>query len=191
MAPTHSKGAAALGASQSLNGKPKVLQRIVRDLQDGQALLQQPYSPAGAVPVFEHLRTSYKHMSGGAPQGHTTHLWRLLQLLDQYLLWLLPSINQQPSLEEPPAAAATTTTNSSSSRDGPSHSSSRPTSNLQLVDVHGHRVPLQDAPIFMCFLFKTTYLFAAYATVVSLQTEAPAALFEQLVAPKTGDSLLA
>jgi hypothetical protein len=206
MAPTHSKGAAPTIAFSNYKGKRKVLQWIVRDLQAGQALLQQPYSPAAAAEVLKHLKAAYKHTMAGTVEVQAALLFKLLKLLDRYMFWLLPSISQDASLLDSAAAAAgisftPTTTNSSTSSSSGSSSSgssgSRSTTGPglsshtaghkpQMVDVFGHQVPAIDAPIFLCLMFLGTYLVAAFNLT---QAEASAALPAQLKAPGTGELL--
>jgi hypothetical protein len=163
--------------------------RMMRHLRDGLPLLQQPYSiPAGQL-LHKHLLTIPTEMDS-KDFVETTKYWskqkpgacivQQLQLMDQYLEWLLPVF----ALDDAVAATTATTSSSASSSSSSSSSSttggsgSRPAPSED--EVYGH-----IACLVLCLHQCAGHLYSA----VAVGGSTAAALGAHLLKKRTGEPL--
>jgi hypothetical protein len=170
----------------------KLVARHLQQLQDGAPVIQQPYSQAAAGRLCQLLNTAPAQYISRRnsnpvkirPKDVPVVLCQMLQLLNTYLRWFLPSISSARLATRP----ETTTTSSSSS----SSSSTTTTTATTTRQSAGDSSPInslgvdmreQEAHFFMCMLHFTT--FARHVTETG--QAAAAAVRPQLTAEGTGE----
>jgi hypothetical protein len=134
------------------------LLQAVQDLKAGLRLIRQPYSEAAAVRVHGLLKAAAPWgWSDPVPAAMASLqddavLRELLDLVNRYMQWLQPSLQQQPAAPAPHDGSTTTST---------SHSRSRGL--LPGVKVFGAEAPASVGCVAICVAFYTVVFSAAQA----------------------------
>lgn len=167
--------------------KEQALLQVIKVLQDGQPVLQQPYSGPAAV-------KAHKHLAAALPWARAAHvsnqvlrhrkrglLGQVLALLNEYLQWFLPTSVPGSST----CHAAAVGSNCTDTRSGGQSSSSR--KRPQHVDMLGASMPVHAAGM------NHTLMYVHF--VLAIADEAGkggvAAILPQLLAPATGGRVYA